>query len=272
MSRMSSAIWKASPSASAYRRSGATSCRPRIAPELRGPDEERAGLQRLQVSDLGGAERRGRGFRCDVERLAADHAERARRLRQPMDQAYLQPRLDAALRRRQHFERQRLQRVAGQHGRRLVPLHVHRRLAPTQRVVVHARKVVVHEAVGVDALGRRGGAQRLCRRHPEHRRRLQRQKGPQPFATGQHCVAHRHAEGSVAGRQESLQRRFDAGCLLAQDGVKLQALGVHRVRRSRPAGCAAHRRGLGRSRPPAPRRPSAAPRSGRAGPRRGHRA
>ncbi len=53
----------------------------------------------------------------------------------------------------------RLQRVAGQHGGGLVVRLVHGRPAAAQVVVVHARQVVVDQAVGVDALQRAGGAQ-----------------------------------------------------------------------------------------------------------------
>jgi hypothetical protein len=55
----------------------------------------------------------------------------------------------------EQFEGERLERVARQHRRRLIPLHMHRRLAAAQVVVVHAGQVVVDEAVGVQRLDRR---------------------------------------------------------------------------------------------------------------------
>ena len=75
------------------------------------------------------------------------------------DQPRLQPRVDAALRRRQDLEGERLQRVAGQHRRRLVPLDVHRRLAAAQRRRRPCRA------------GRRGPGCRRARTRPPRRSR-----------------------------------------------------------------------------------------------------
>ena len=149
-------------------------------------------------------------------------------------QPRLQPRVDAALRPGQDLEGQRLQRVTGQNRRRLVPLDVHRRLAAADRVVVHARQVVVHQAVGVDALDRRRRAKRLRRRHPEDRGSLHRDEGAQPLAAREHRVPHREPEGRVAGGQQALERRLDPRRRLAQDRVELQDRLIHRVRGSRP--------------------------------------
>ncbi len=192
-----------------------------------GPDEERAGLQRLQVGDVIEVERPRRGLGGHVERLAADHAHRAGGLRQPQDQPRLQPRLDRALRRGEKLEGEGLQRVAGQDRGRLIPFHVHGRLAAAQRVVVHAGQVVVHQAVGVDAFDRGGGAQRLPGRDAEDRRALDREEGAEALAAAEHRMPHGGAECGVAGGQEAVERLLGAGGGLAQDGVELQRLGVH---------------------------------------------
>ena len=66
---------------------------------------------------------------------------------------------------RQHVERQRLQRIAGQDRRAFVERLVAGRPAAAQVVVVHRRQVVVDQAVGVDQLDRGGRrVERLERR------------------------------------------------------------------------------------------------------------
>ena len=60
----------------------------------------------------------------------------------------------------EHFERERLQSIAGEDRGRLVELPVRRRAAAPQIVVVHRRQIVVHERVGVDQLDGGGDAHR----------------------------------------------------------------------------------------------------------------
>jgi hypothetical protein len=64
----------------------------------------------------------------------------------------LQRRRDRSAAGRQDLERERLHRVAGEHRLGDAELHVHRRLAAAEHVVVHARQVVVDERIGVDQL------------------------------------------------------------------------------------------------------------------------
>jgi hypothetical protein len=61
---------------------------------------------------------------------------------------------------RDQLEGQRLQRIARQNRGRLVPFDVHGGLAPAQVVVIHAGQIVMHEAVGMQRLDRRGGPDR----------------------------------------------------------------------------------------------------------------
>ena len=89
----------------------------------------------------------------EVDRLPAGHAARARR--RPRASRTRAPASGIALR-AEHGERQRLQRVAGEQRRRLAERDVAGRLAAAQRVVVHARQVVVDERIGVDQLDRGG--------------------------------------------------------------------------------------------------------------------
>jgi hypothetical protein len=72
----------------------------------------------------------------------------------------------------QQFEGERLQRVAGEDGGRLVERDVAGRLAAAQIVVVHRRQVVVDQRVGVDHLdGGGAGRPRCSRAHPAGQRR-----------------------------------------------------------------------------------------------------
>jgi len=68
----------------------------------------------------------------------------------------------------ENLEGRRLQRIAGQHRRRLVIGLVHGGPAAAQVVVVHARQIVVNQAVGVDALQRAGRAQQPLLLQVEH--------------------------------------------------------------------------------------------------------
>ena len=97
----------------------------------------------------------------EVDRLPAGHAADAGRLGEHRAGSGAVGK--AAL--GEHAERERLQRVAGEQRRRLAERDVARRLAAAQRVVVHAREVVVNERIGVDELDR-GRRARRPRRDP----------------------------------------------------------------------------------------------------------
>ena len=97
---------------------------------------------------------------------------------------------------REHFECERLQRVADQHGHAFAVDFVASRTAAAQVVVVHGRQVVVHETVGMDDLdGRRRGIERLERRAERSARRIDEHR-TQSFAAAEHAVAHRFAQPS----------------------------------------------------------------------------
>ena len=57
----------------------------------------------------------------------------------------------------QQLKRQRLQRITRQQGLRFAKLHMYRRLAAAQYVVVHTRHIVVHQRISVYQLYRAGG-------------------------------------------------------------------------------------------------------------------
>ena len=90
------------------------------------------------------------------------------------------------------------------------------RTPATQRVIVHGGQIVVNQRVRVNELDRarrreselgRGGAGR------DRSGRRERQDGPEPFASGEHAVAHRLAHDRGANRrrrQIPIQRGVDA--------------------------------------------------------------
>ncbi len=100
----------------------------------------------------------------EIDRLPPRHAEHARSIGQHRARRVSVPgracrRLCACERAPafgQHTERERLQRIAGEQRGRFTKRDVTRRLAAAQRVIVHARKIVVDERIGVDELHRGG--------------------------------------------------------------------------------------------------------------------
>jgi hypothetical protein len=140
---------------------------------------------------------------------------RARRLRQPRHQR--QPPVRGTQRRAaQQLERQGLQRIAGQHRRRLVPFHMHCRQAAPQRIVIHRRQIVMHQAIGMQTFHRRRRIHRGVRRDAVQRRRFQHQKAAQPLAP-RHGIAHRVDHRLIGQvRQHRIQMRADPGLCLCQ--------------------------------------------------------
>jgi hypothetical protein len=113
----------------------------------------------------------------------------------------------------EHDERQRLQRVAGQQRCRLAECHVTRWPASPQRVVIHARQVVVDERIGVDQFD--GGSRRVSGvggGSDGFRGRVDQQRSD-PLSPAERRVAHRFSEfrgGLRDRRQRTVERRFDA--------------------------------------------------------------
>ncbi len=60
----------------------------------------------------------------------------------------------------QDLERQIVQAIAGQYGRRLVKRLVDGRLAPAHVVIVHRGQIVMHQRIDMDALDRQADPQR----------------------------------------------------------------------------------------------------------------
>ena len=92
----------------------------------------------------------------EVDRLAARHAARAASPRQELQHRELVLRILGEGVLGEELEGEALQRISGEERRRLVELDVARGLAPAQRIVVHARQIVVDQRVRMDHLDGRG--------------------------------------------------------------------------------------------------------------------
>ena len=106
------------------------------------------------------------------------------------------------------------ERVAGEEGGGFVELFVRRGPAAAQVVVIHARKVVVDERVGVDALDGDGGGQGVGRTVAEQLGGGEDEDGAEAFAAGFEAVAHRGVEARRArrrGREVEVEAAFDGG-------------------------------------------------------------
>ena len=101
--------------------------------------------------------------------------------------------------------------------------------AAAQIVVVHARQIVVHERVGVDALDRTGRGQGAIAgaaacfggREGEH--------GTQPLSTGEKAVTHGLVQRRWPGRgarEEALQGAIDEGGSFVEVTLEIHAGGV----------------------------------------------
>lgn len=147
-----------------------------------------------------------------VDHLAAHHAPRARGQGQPGDQFRADVAVRMGVRMGQDLERRGLQRVARQHRGHLVIGDVDRRLPPPHLVVVHARKIVVDQAVGVDALKRAGRPQDVGLVQVEHPAGLEREEGAQALARPQRRIAHRLGQPAlrtIGARQQLVQGHGD---------------------------------------------------------------
>jgi hypothetical protein len=106
--------------------------------------DQRAGFQALHPGeDLERLFPAGNGVH--VDHLTAHHAARAGGNRQPFHQLAAHQSIAMGFGRHHDFKGQRLQRIASQHGGRLVERLVDRGLAPAEIIVVHARQVVVDQ-------------------------------------------------------------------------------------------------------------------------------
>ena len=257
-SRMSSWIWKASPTRRRIRRSARSCASARSGPTVRGQQharaDQRAGLEPVHAARPA-ASVSTPAFGLEVDRLAAGHAGGAARVGQRVDACVRGSPGPAAMPgcARQQLERQRLQRVAGEDRGRLVEGLVAGRAAAAQVVVVHRRQVVVDQAIAVDQLDGAGGRVDMSR---AARRALPPSRRPAPGA----CACRRRARCS-AGRVQAFGDGRLRPAATVEFALHPQAPRVELVRSASRGDAAAAEAGLIRlpaRRSPVPRRPPSA--------------
>ncbi len=242
MSRMSSWIWKARPTCAPNSTERLEAPRVEVWRAVGGHEDrgayERPGLQCVHLLDF--AQRQQASLCCKVECLSARHAGRAAGVGKCLDDAHPNGTVvrQAGMTREQ-LECEDLQRIAGQDRGRLVVGLVARGPAAAQVVVVHCRKVVVHQRVGVNQFDRAGRCVHGLEWQAKGLGRRIRQGGPDPLARAEHAVALRRVQplrDRGLGRKPALEVSLDAmppfveACV--QCGIHLQdRLGVPRVTR-----------------------------------------
>ena len=175
--------------------------------------DQRAGLARVHVLDLGQRRAVGRRLR---DRSPGRRPCRACRSRSASSRSI--SRRTRGVRRqsrtvREHLEREHLQRIADENRGRFVEGAVAGRPAAAQIVVVHRRQVVVHQPVDVDEFDRAGGAvERSIRRCRALRRSRRRAPGARACRRRARCSASLRADASGAQSPAASARRARARC------------------------------------------------------------
>ena len=201
---------------------------PHISPRHDGADHGRpldqgTGLAVLQRDDLIQAQGHVSGFRGNVQGLPKNHALGPGRLRHAQHQICAHRRILVTVRMGKAFEGQRLQGIAGQHGGSLVPFDMHGRPPPAQVIVIHARQIIMHEAVGMDHFDRGGRPDGMGRVHPVQPRAFHHQEGAQTLAALT-CIAHRIRDLPFKRGHHGIQMRLHLCRHLLQPDLKhLQA-------------------------------------------------
>ncbi len=162
----------------------------------------------------------------EIDCLPARHAAAAARDGEDLHHFDLNRRIIGETVLGEQLKRERLQTIAHEEGGCLVEFDVASRLAAPKNVVVHARQVVVHERVGVNAFDgagrdfqpRRVGAGRFPRGGFP---RGKREQGPYPLSSTEHRIAHGVMQAlrrDSCRREKTLQRRFDPSLDLCHPG------------------------------------------------------
>ena len=132
----------------------------------------------------------------------------------------------------QDFKGQIVQAIAGQHGGGFIEGLVHGGLPAAQVIIVHARQIVVDQAVDMDAFDRERDPERLFAWHMEDIAGRNHQQRAHAFATADRRMAHGFIQPSAAvigHGQQPIETLIDG----LADGIKggLQAeRGLHHVR------------------------------------------
>jgi hypothetical protein len=160
------------------------------------------------MQSLEGDEIANRASEADVGRLAAHHAARPRRRREPTD--------DRCASFRRHFgrseQRERLgeQSITHEDRRGFPERLVDGGSSPADVVVVHGREIVVNQRVGVDELEGHRDRQHVVDVDPGRHRlgRREHERGPNTLAAGQQGISEHRREFRrphvAEGRAQSL--------------------------------------------------------------------
>ncbi len=174
------------------------------------------GLQFVQVTQALGA---GRDRLGDIHELTADHAVHAGR-RGELAGGGQELAGFGCLLGQEQAERLGEEAIAGQDRHVLAERLVAGETATPEVVVVHGRKVVVDQRVGVDQLDRRPERKHRGPGQPERAGCGEHQDGPDPLAAGQQRVAHRLLQ---PGGGKFIR---EAQCLQVPLDLRAQMLGV----------------------------------------------
>ncbi len=158
--------------------------------------------------------RKRRAHAVEVDRLTSRHAANAGGVgEQRAGTAAI-----GVFARGQHAECERLQRVAGEQCHGFSKRDVAGGLATAQRVVIHARQVVVDQRIRVNQLHRGGGSVDGIGIGVRDLARGIRQQRAHPLSAVQHRITHRLAQQcrlEVRGREHSRQHVLDPPLSLA---------------------------------------------------------
>src|ERR1019366_3824949 len=207
--------------------------------ELEGQPDEPARLQGMNPSEMRRALRLGNfdAGRPEVQGLPAGHAQDAERAGGAGDRVGAPGRARISRGpRRENLEAESLQRVAREQRRRLAEDDVARGPSPPQRIVVHARQVVVNERIRVKKLERHGRLERVLREafRPAGLGSREEKERPQPFAAREDAVAHRGDEGGWLGSlpgQDGEERALDIPASILE-GRRQECAGLFSSHRS----------------------------------------
>ncbi len=162
-----------------------------------------------------------------VDHLPADHAVAARGLRQMSDE--LAPHFGGRMGRRigEDFERDGEEPIARKDGGGFIEGAVGGGPAPAQIVIVHGRKVVMDQRIGVQHFDGGGGPHRIGLGHAEQARALENEERTEALAAREGGVAHGLLRPGVEARgpgQQGIERRLDRHGRAGQRRVQISGL------------------------------------------------
>ncbi len=135
-----------------------------------------------------------RGFRLEVEDLAADHVAKPRGASERQNERGADRRVGIRLRIGGDVEGIGQKSVADEDGGRFVIGLVGRWPAASQIVVVERRQIVVDKRIAMHHFDGRGGAQHALALNAQEPRRLDHQKRPQSLSAAEARIAHGREE------------------------------------------------------------------------------